>query len=426
VRTVLVVLAASACAAPRTVGPDVSDAPAPPRDAIRYYTLWWHGERIGSAVEEERATRSGIHLERRERVVVRRGDQLSATELVIAIDADAALRATAVTATLRDGATERLGRAERSPDGWRITVDGEPPRTAPADAEPSELVPLIVRRDGGFTGAVLLPGRGFAIARGRVEREGPDRYRASITTELGALEAAITVDGAGDAVVVAAADGVVARRASAAEVARRFAPAEAIAAGALAVTGAVGVRDTVDLRIAAITRGAPPPLPGQRVRVGDDGWRVALDAALPGALPPGRGTADVTAIAALARRVAADITDDLGASATGDPRHAVAGDCTVHALAFAARAGDAGIDTRIVTGYRLDGDHLIRHRWALAWTGAAWIAVDPTFGEAPAAPRLLGLAVHGVSSAELALADAAFAGTGGARVSAVSSAGTSR
>ncbi len=48
--------------------------------------------------------------------------------------------------------------------------------------------------------------------------------------------------------------------------------------------------------------------------------------------------------------------------------------------------------------------------------GRSLVAVDPTFGEAPAAPgRLLGLAVHGSAPGEIALAaELAFAGLTGA------------
>jgi hypothetical protein len=52
----------------------------------------------------------------------------------------------------------------------------------------------------------------------------------------------------------------------------------------------------------------------------------------------------------------------------------------------------------------------------LAAIGDTWITVDPTFGEAPARARLLGLATHGTSTDELSLVDAvAFAGMSRAR-----------
>jgi transglutaminase-like putative cysteine protease len=164
--------------------------------------------------------------------------------------------------------------------------------------------------------------------------------------------------------------------------------------------------------------GPPPPaLPGQRVDVIADleGWTVTfdadadVDAGAVAALPPGRSGPDRTPeLRALARRVADEIEDDLGTTALteGGARVARRGDCTTHALRFAALAADRGLDTRVVTGLRLDGDALVRHRWIVAWTGRRWIAIDPTYAEAPAAPVLVGLAVHGPRAADLALADA--------------------
>jgi transglutaminase-like putative cysteine protease len=87
---------------------------------------------------------------------------------------------------------------------------------------------------------------------------------------------------------------------------------------------------------------------------------------------------------------------------------------------FAELAARRGIATRLVTGYRLEGGRLVRHRWALAAVDGAWMAVDPTFGEAPARARLLGLATHGASTDELSLVDAvAFAGMSRARAALV-------
>jgi transglutaminase-like putative cysteine protease len=70
----------------------------------------------------------------------------------------------------------------------------------------------------------------------------------------------------------------------------------------------------------------------------------------------------------------------------------------------------------VVTGYRLDGDRLVRHRWALVALDGRWLAVDPTLGELPAAPGHLALAAHGGSAAELTVVDeTAFAGLARAR-----------
>jgi transglutaminase-like putative cysteine protease len=118
-------------------------------------------------------------------------------------------------------------------------------------------------------------------------------------------------------------------------------------------------------------------------------------------------------VVALAQGTERRIEGDLSASAI-DPHAALAlgrGDCTSHAILFVALAHARGIDARVVTGYRIDGARMVRHRWAIAEVDGTWIAVDPTYGEAPAAARLLGLAVHAESAAELAIVDSlAFSG----------------
>ncbi|MCA9678311.1 MAG: lasso peptide biosynthesis protein, partial [Myxococcales bacterium] len=197
---------------------------------------------------------------------------------------------------------------------------------------------------------------------------------------------------------------------------------------AITVTGAAipdGAR-RVQLAMAPVTRAVPPAVPGQQVAADGDRWGLVLDPELPGAMAApgdgddGDGDGDRTDdIAALAHDVDLRLDEDLAITAPtmAAARQARAGDCTTHALLFAALAGDAGIPVRLVTGFRLDGDRLVRHRWAIAWTGRRWLAVDPTRGEAPARSFLIGLAVHGARAEEVAVADElAFAGTGGAGV----------
>jgi transglutaminase-like putative cysteine protease len=60
-----------------------------------------------------------------------------------------------------------------------------------------------------------------------------------------------------------------------------------------------------------------------------------------------------------------------------------------------------------VTGFRVDGDRLVRHRWAVSWTGTAWIAVDAAFGAVPAGGDLVGLAVHAADDVGLVAGEAA-------------------
>ena len=58
-------------------------------------------------------------------------------------------------------------------------------------------------------------------------------------------------------------------------------------------------------------------------------------------------------------------------------------------------------------------DRLVRHRWAVSWTGRAWIAVDAAFDAAPAGGDLVGLAIVAPfptpTSAGLVAGDAALA-----------------
>lgn len=103
---------------------------------------------------------------------------------------------------------------------------------------------------------------------------------------------------------------------------------------------------------------------------------------------------------------------DLGAgpTAAAAASAAVAGDCTTYALAYAAQATRHAIPTRVVTGLRVDGSRLVRHRWAVSWTGRAWIAIDAAFDAAPAGGDLIGLAVHDADDAGLVAGEAALTG----------------
>ena len=56
---------------------------------------------------------------------------------------------------------------------------------------------------------------------------------------------------------------------------------------------------------------------------------------------------------------------------------------------------------------RIDSDRLVCHRWAVSWTGRAWIAVDAAFGQAPAGGDLVGLAVHEADDVGLLAGEAA-------------------
>ena len=376
----------AACAAPAV------RAPEPARDTTRYYTIWLGGARIGTAIERETWRARGVHLVRDEHLRFRRGDADVALATEIDIDATRALEPTRVRWT--DGA--RTAEATHDAAGWHGAA-------LPADAVPGELVPLLVRRDGRFAGDVFLPARGFVEGAGRIEPVAPGRLVARLALRDALAEATIDLDRDAMPARVVDGDGVIALRASETAARAAFAPVDLVAATALPIAGVRHAR-----RLVLAGELALPALPGQAAHAAANGIEVDLGAALPGDLPPGeRGPDRRRDIAALVAGVRARITPDLGAAPASDPLHATAGDCTTFALAYAALAERRGIPTRVVTGLRVDGNRLVRHRWAVSWTGRAWIAVDAAFGAAPAGGDLVGLAIHDGDDAGLVAGEAA-------------------
>jgi hypothetical protein len=392
----------AACAHPR---PIPADAPAElPADRQRHYTIWLGGARIGTAIESEAWSSDGVRLRRDERLAFLRGDTEVALATSIVIDADHALLARRVRWTER-GRDERGAEAVRVRDRWQLSSGG----TLEMDAVPAELVPLLVRRDGAFAGSVFLPARGFVAGAARIEPVAPGRLVARLALAAGpVVEATIDLGRDGAFARVVDGEGVIAIRATAEEAARPFLAVDLIGATAVPITGTRRARHAG--RIALDGNLALPALPGQRARPASAGLAVDLDVDLPGALPAGPAHADRLAeIRALVAAVRTRITPDLAATpaAARDAATATAGDCTTFALAYAALAARRAIPTRVVTGVRVDGDRLIRHRWAVSWTGTRWIAIDAAFGAAPAGGNLIGLAVHDADDAGLIAGEAA-------------------
>jgi hypothetical protein len=394
----LAVVVAGCPAAPTTTALDWPE-PGPVGAATAIYDLRWDGALIGEAAQRD----SPSLLVRTERVTVRRGEAVVTDELYLEITrVDGA--ATAVRLERGSAGERHRGLAVATAAGWEVHQDGETPVIVPP-ARPFEEV--IARPPGpdGFAGPVLLAGWGFAVAPLAIVADGED-WRATLELDGGAVSARLryATDGVLDR--VASGDGVTAERRRPDAPPPRFAPIEVVDGNALIVDG--GAAASLEFPDAL---GAVPALPGQRVTpLPTGGWRVDLDAAAPGGLPPGAPGPDRSAdLADLTAMVADRIADDLGATAPslGAARTATRGDCTTHALALVAAADDLGLTTRIVTGLRLDGDTLIRHRWVVAWTGQRWLALDPTYRESPARPRLIGLASHGPRAAERAVVDAA-------------------
>jgi hypothetical protein len=387
----LAVLAACAHPAPLPADPPTTQ----PDDQLRHYTIWLGGSRIGTATESETWSLTGVHLRRLEAMRFLRGDAVVELATSIDIDASATLVPRRVKWT-EIGADARSEEVVHDASGWSNAM--------PAAAVPAELLPLLVRRDGHFEGPVFLPARGFIAGTSRIEPVAPHRLIARLTLAGPTLaEATIDLDRDGMPARVVDGEGVIERRTSAFEAAVPFPAVDLIAATAIPISGPHGHRLILDGDLAL------PPLPGQKAQPGPAGVTVELGARLPGDLPAADPGPDRTrTIASLVQAVRGRITPDLGTS----PSHArdasaAAGDCTTFALAYAALATTRGIPTRVVTGLRVDGDRLVRHRWAVSWTGTRWIAVDAAFGAAPAGGDLIGLAIHDADDAGLVSGEAA-------------------
>jgi hypothetical protein len=435
----------AACAAGPVHAPRPDDADELPASAERDYAIWLGGARVGIAHETERWSPAGVTLLRTEAMRFLRGEVPIAIATTIEITADRALIPSRVTWTER-AQTVRRGEALRDATGWTIAITGGDgsddgdrgggaARRLPAAAIPAELAPLILRRDGRFAGPVFLPARGFVAGSGRIEPVAPRRLVARLVIESGAAAAIpataeATIDLGDDAMPVRVVDGegVIATRITAAEAQAPFSPVDLIAATSIPLAGsphsstqqASGTHDgSATSRAGSTARPhlvldddlAIPPLPGQTSRATPEGIELALSPRFGGGLPPGAPGADRTReIAALVTRIHHRIAPDLAATPPTSTRMAAAataGDCTTFALAYAAVAGERAIPTRLVTGYRVEADRLVRHRWAVSWTGRTWIAVDAAFGAVPAGGDLVGLAIHDADDIGLLAGEAA-------------------
>lgn len=418
-----------------------------------HFHITWNGARIGDAGESLRAHGDqGLRFERRERITVRRGDALAHSETELVVDTDPELYARRIvvrqiaSGALRDGLAERNARGD-----WLVTYADEPPRLIPGSTVPAELIPLMLAAAPSqsavrFDGAVMLPGYGFAVAHLRVEAEDARHLMATLSTAEGQLRSRFVLGQGGTLVRVEGEDGSGAARVDAAVAAAPFEAPEIVDAASIRITRlpryAAASTEHLLLEPLPPDRPLPPPLPGQHIEPQYGGWSVRLSdgdafappsssAPYPRAAPDAAPDVALERLAAriiaesnvpgaereeafaLVRATAALLADDLGAPAGNAHTALMAGrgDCTAHAALFAALARARGIPVRLVTGFRVDEDRLVRHRWAIVAVDGSWIAVDPTYGEAPSSPRLIGLAVHGTRTAELTLADeVAFAG----------------
>ncbi len=401
----LIAFLLGACAAAPPSPKTVADAPPErPRDQTRYFSIWLGGARVGTATEAERWSARGVRLERTEVMRFMRGDSEVEMITLIAIDADPALVPHRVLWTETAGRVSRSAEIHEERGAWHGTLETP---LAP-HAVPAELVPLLVRRDGHFAGTVFLPARNFASGRGHIDPVAPGRLVAQLALDSGPLAEA-TIDQASDGMPARVVDGegVIALRITQQAALEGFPAVDLVAATAVPI-GGVHPRHGHHLTLTGDL--ALPAVPGQVSIASGAGFGVELGAHLPGALPGELVGPDRAAeIRQLVANVRARITPDLGATqlSARDAEAATAGDCTTFALAYAALATRRGIPTRVVTGLRVDGDRLVRHRWAVSWTGRAWNAVDAAFGAAPAGGDLIGLAIHDADDAGLVAGEAA-------------------
>lgn len=450
---ILALLTISACSPPeRRLDPTYAPA-ITSRSIVGYeahYLLHWRDARIGDASETVRRRDGRLRYQRHERLSLRRGDDVVAAATYIDIDIDMSLRSSHIAIEQISGPQIVRGSARRASETepWLATFGNEPPRELPADVIPAELVPLRLfveqKRyqpgDVAFHGRVMLAGFGFALARMKVVAEDDRAFVVTVTGESMSSHAATAMRGHwhttryGSLARARSHNGVSAIRVHRAELDIPFDAPEIVDATSVSVHGTrPAATESNLLIIESVQRAPPPPLPGQRVTTSTNGWRVHLYAGdrYPLVIDESENQPDPDAtgqrflklaedivsraqaqtqreqVLALTRATDTLLDDDLSAPTT-HARAALAlgrGDCTSHALLFQALASARGIRSKLVTGYRLDAGRLVRHRWAIAAVDGVWIAVDPTYGEAPARPVLLGLAVHGGSSPDLAFVD---------------------
>lgn len=391
-----------------TVADTVGARPAPLGPALHTsnYYLTWQGKRIGEARERFHRSDSGVRIIRSEQIRVMRSGIPVESETEIVIYADKNLHATRVELRARAGAVVRTGNALRADSGkWIIALEGEAVREAPADAVPLELVPYLVGRHGtaDFQSKVLLAGYGFAVTDMNLAHEGR-RGTAVLETEWGDIETSLVL-GKDGALMSAATGSTGSVRVGASRLKESFSPPELPGTSTIAVRGSGNV-----LVVENAVRQPPPAIGGQSVSLRKNGWRIQFDAE----------PATVSKkIASLTREVDTLLKDAHDAPGAGgkDALELGRGDCTAHSTLFVDLAAEQGIDAKLITGFRLDGKKLFRHRWVAVRSGDAWVQVDPTFGEAPVTPgNHLALAVHGDSTAQIALVDeAVFRGLGKAR-----------
>ncbi len=381
------------------------------------YHLSWQGKRIGEAREVFHRSASGVRIIRHEAIRITRGGVPVDSETEIIIQATDALYATRVELRARAGAVTRQGQAIRADDGsWVIALEGEVVRKAPKSAVPLELVPYLVARSkkSHYQGKVLLAGYGFAVTEMKLNHDGR-RGHVTLKTDWGDITSELRM--AGDGSLQRADTGSTGSvRVGAKRIKEKFRRAElpGLSSIPLSGTGKILVVDNAQ-------RPPPPAIDGQSVSLRKKGWRIQFDR------QPVRVSRRIKDLVREVDMLLKDSHDAPGAGAE-DAMALGRGDCTAHSTLLVDLASEQKLEAKLVTGFRINDNKLVRHRWVTIKQGKTWIHVDPTFGEAPAAPgKHLILAIHGDSTAQIALVDeAVFQGLSAAKAKWVKSRVASR
>jgi hypothetical protein len=285
----------------------------------------------------------------------------------------------------------------RADDGsWVIALEGEAVRKVAKSAVPLELVPYLVARNNksSYRGKVLLAGYGFAVTKVNLKHDGRKGH-VTLKTDWGDITSELRM--AGDGSLQQADTGATGSlRVGANRIKEKFRRAELPGLSSIPVSGAGPI-----LVVDNALRQPPPAIGGQSVSLRKNGWRVQFDQ------KPIRVSRRIKDLVREVDTLLKDSHDAPGAG--GEDAMALGrGDCTAHSTLLVDLASEQKLQAKLVTGFRIDNNKLVRHRWVTIKQGKSWVHVDPTFGEAPVLPgKHLTLAVHGDSTAQIALVDEA-------------------
>jgi hypothetical protein len=332
----------------------------------------------------------------------------------------------------RPGPLTTAATARRTAAGWRVRDLHGAVRTLPAEAQPAEWLDLAPRRAATAAPMLLFfATRQFAMGRAVRRWIDPRTWVGTVSLGDAILESTTELGDDGRPRLIVDSSGAVATRIAERELGQPVALVDLVALTTLPIHGGHGpanamqprrLRFTLARTAATPTAPSPPAAPGQRVDAEPGGWRVELTGQPASPFSSEERTL-VRAMEAEAARLAgeqpfgseADLPDTSGEPPDFDAPE-LGSDCTARALQFAAAARQRGWQVRLATGFFVDGATLVRHRWNVAWTGARWIAVDPSSGDAPAPHQLLALAIHDATAEALAAAEVVFTPLRGARV----------